>query len=50
MSAPYSSQRLAISLMKLIFVASKQLATYFVISADSGVITRNGRSVRRKGL
>ena len=36
--------------MKLIFVASRQLATYFVISADSGVITRNGRSVRRNGL
>src|SRR5437660_207794 len=35
--------------MKLILVASRQLATYLVISADSGVMTRNGRSVRRNG-
>ena len=49
MSAPIRSQRLAISLMKLILVASRQLATYLVISALSGDITRNGRSVRRNG-
>ncbi len=42
--------RFDISLMKLIFVASIALATYFVISALSGDITRNGRSVRRNGL
>ena len=35
--------------MKLILVASRQLATYLVISALSGVMTRNGRSVRRNG-
>ena len=43
------SQRLAISLMKLIFVASRALATYLVISALSGDMTRNGLSVRRNG-
>ena len=48
-SALYASQRLAISLMKLILVASRQLATYLVISALSGDITRNGRSVRKNG-
>jgi hypothetical protein len=35
--------------MKLIFVASRALATYFVISELSGDITRNGFSVRRNG-
>jgi hypothetical protein len=35
--------------MKLILVASMAFAAYLVISADSGVITRNGRSVRRNG-
>ena len=50
MSAPIRSQRLAISLMKLIFVESSALATYLVISALSGDITRNGFSVRRNGL
>ena len=49
MSAPSASHRLAISLMKLILVASMALATYLVISALSGDMTRNGRSVRRKG-
>ena len=49
MSAPSRSHRLAISLMKLIFVASMALAAYLVISADSGDMTRNGRSVRRNG-
>ena len=49
MSAPSRSHRFAISLMKLIFVASMALATYLVISADSGDMTRNGRSVRRNG-
>src|SRR5919108_420465 len=49
MSAPSRSHRLAISLMKLILVASMALAAYFVISADSGVITRNGCSVRKNG-
>ena len=49
MSAPTRSHRLAISLMKLIFVASMALAAYLVISADSGDMTRNGRSVRRNG-
>ena len=43
------SHRLAISLMKLILVASRALATYLVISALSGDMTRKGRSVRRKG-
>ena len=38
MSAPIRSHRLAISLMKLIFVASMALATYLVISALSGDI------------
>ena len=38
MSAPIRSQRLAISLMKLIFVDSRALATYLVISALSGDI------------
>ena len=42
MSAPSRSQRLAISLMKLILVASRALATYLVISALSGDMTRNG--------
>ena len=36
--------------MKLIFVASSALATYLVISALSGDMTRNGFSVRRNGL
>src|SRR5437868_10406366 len=49
MSAPTRSQKLAISLMKLILVASIALAAYLVISALSGVITRNGCSVRRNG-
>ena len=49
MSAPSRSHRLAISLMKLIFVASIALATYLVISALSGDMTRNGFSVRRNG-
>ena len=49
MSAPSRSHRLAISLMKLILVASMALATYLVISALSGDMTRNGRSVRRNG-
>ena len=44
------SQRLAISLMKLILVASMALATYLVISALSGDMTRNGFSVRRNGV
>ena len=35
--------------MKLIFVDRSALATYLVISALSGDITRNGRSVRRNG-
>jgi hypothetical protein len=35
--------------MKLILVASMALAAYFVISALSGDITKNGRSVRRNG-
>src|SRR5262249_59798806 len=48
-SAPSRSHRLAISLMKLIFVASMALATYLVISALSGDMTRKGRSVRRNG-
>ena len=39
MSPPIRSQILAISLMKLIFVDSKALATYFVSSALSGDIT-----------
>ena len=43
------SQRLATSLMKLIFVANSALATYLVISALSGDMTRNGFSVRRNG-
>ena len=50
MSAPSRSHRLAISLMKLIFVASMALAAYLVISALSGDMTRNGCSVRRNGL
>ncbi len=49
MSAPRRSQRLAISLMKLIFVASRALATYLVISALSGDMVKNGCSVRRNG-
>ena len=49
MSAPVRSQRLAISLMKLIFVDSRALATYLVISALSGDIARSGLSVRRNG-
>ena len=49
MSAPARSQTLAISLMKLIFVASRALATYFVISALSGDMTNNGLSVRKYG-
>ena len=40
MSAPVSSQKLANSLMKLIFVASRQLAAYLVISALSGDMVR----------
>ena len=47
MSAAAHSQRFAISLMKLIFVDSRALATYFVISALSGDMTRNGLSVRK---
>ena len=47
MSAPARSQTFAISLMKLIFVDSSELATYLVISALSGDIARNGLSVRR---
>jgi hypothetical protein len=35
--------------MKLIFVDSSALATYFVISALSGDIERNGFSVRKNG-
>ena len=35
--------------MKLIFVAKRALATYFVISALSGDMTKNGFSVRRNG-
>ena len=49
MSASMRSQRLATSLMKLILVAKRALATYFVISELSGDITRNGFSVRRNG-
>src|SRR3954465_6653874 len=49
MSAPMRSHKLAISLIKLIFIASMALATYLVISADSGDITKNGCSVRRYG-
>ena len=49
MSAPIRSHRLAISLMKLILVDSSALATYLVISALSGDMTRNGFSVRRNG-
>ncbi len=48
-SASIFSHRLAISLMKLIFVDSSALATYLVISALSGDMTRNGLSVRRNG-
>ena len=50
MSASIRSQRLATSLMKLIFVAKSEWATYFVISELSGDMTRNGCSVRRNGL
>ena len=46
---PARSQRLAISLMKLIFVDSRALATYLVISALSGDMARNGLSVRKYG-
>ena len=42
MSAPSRSQRFAISLMKLILVASMALAAYLVISADSGLIDEEG--------
>ena len=47
---PVRSQRLAISLMKLILVASRQLAAYLVISALSGDMSSNGLSVRKIGL
>ena len=47
MSASIRSQRFATSLMKLIFVDNSALATYFVISALSGDMTRKGCSVRR---
>ena len=48
-SAPVRSQMFAISLMKLIFAASRLLATYLVISALSGDMTSSGLSVRRYG-
>lgn len=43
-SPPVSSQRVAISLMKLIFVANKAFAAIFDISADSTSITTTGPS------
>ncbi len=38
MSAPTRSQRAAISLMKVIFVARKAFAAYFIISALSSPV------------
>ena len=50
MSAPTRSQIFAISLIKLIFVASIQFAAYLIISALSMPTEMNGFSVRRNGL
>ena len=49
MSAPTSSQRLAMSFMKEIFVASMALAAYLVISEECMSMNRIGCSVRTKG-
>ncbi len=48
-SAPSDSQRAAISLMNVIFIASIALAAYFVSSALSGVITKYGAPRRTTG-
>ena len=45
-SAPTRSQRSAISLMKLIFVARKALEAYLIISALATLVTTNGVSIR----
>ena len=48
-SAPSPSHRFAISLMKEILVARKQLAAYLMSSAVSSVVTTIGVSVRNRG-
>ncbi|EJX01530.1 hypothetical protein EVA_10358 [gut metagenome] len=49
-SAPTSSHRLAISFMKLMRVASMELAAYFVISADGISIKITRKLFNKKGL
>ena len=48
-SAPSTSQRLAISLMKEIFVAKKAFEAYLMSSAVSSVVTTMGVSSRNSG-
>ena len=49
MSAPYRSQRLAISLMKLILVARKLLDEYLTISLDEMSMMKIGCPLRVNG-
>ena len=48
--APTCSQRFAISLIKVIFVARKALEAYLIISAVSGVVTTTGLLERENTL
>ena len=49
-SAPVRSHRSAISLMKAILVARKQLAAYLMSSALSSEVNSTGVSARERGL
>ena len=49
-SAPTNSHKLAISFMKLIRVASMELAAYFVISAEGMSIKMTRKLFSRNGL
>ena len=49
MLAPYASHRLAISLMKEIFVARNAFAAYFVSYAVTTLVSTIGVSIRKRG-